>query len=109
MDPDRRRFLKQVGCGAVAMAVGTNVARAEGAAKRPNVVLIMTDDQGYGDLGCHGNKHIRTPNLDALHARSVRLTDFHVSHSVHFSLSIRTRIILNRSAIQEINPKGHMS
>ena len=79
MDPDRRRFLKQVGCGAVAMAVGTNVARAEGAAKRPNVVLIMTDDQGYGDLGCHGNKHIRTPNLDALHARSVRLTDFHVS------------------------------
>jgi arylsulfatase A-like enzyme len=47
-------------------------------AASPNVVLIMTDDQGYGDLGCHGNKTIRTPNLDALHAQSVRLTNFHV-------------------------------
>ena len=45
---------------------------------RPNVVLIMTDDQGYGDLGCHGNPVIKTPNLDKLHAESVRLTDFHV-------------------------------
>lgn len=45
---------------------------------RPNVVLVMTDDQGYGDLACHGNKMIRTPHLDKLHAESVRLTDFHV-------------------------------
>ena len=45
----------------------------------PNVVLIMTDDQGYGDLGCHGNPHLKTPNLDRLHKESVRLTDFHVS------------------------------
>ncbi|WP_206352123.1 arylsulfatase [Tautonia rosea] len=47
-------------------------------AQRPNVLLIMTDDQGYGDLACHGNPMIQTPNLDALHAESVRLTDFHV-------------------------------
>lgn len=46
---------------------------------RPNVILIMTDDQGYGDLGCHGNPILKTPNLDRLHAESVRLTDFHVS------------------------------
>jgi arylsulfatase A-like enzyme len=39
----------------------------------------MTDDQGYGDLACHGNPVIRTSNLDRLHAQSVRLTDFHVS------------------------------
>ncbi len=44
----------------------------------PNVILIVTDDQGYGDLACHGNAMIRTPNLDRLHARSVRFTDFHV-------------------------------
>ena len=43
-----------------------------------NVILIMTDDQGYGDLACHGNPHIKTPNLDKLYAESVRLTDFHV-------------------------------
>ena len=46
---------------------------------RPNIVVVITDDQGYGDLACHGNPVIRTPNLDALHAESVRLTDYHVS------------------------------
>lgn len=44
----------------------------------PNVILIMTDDQGYGDVNTHGNDVIETPNLDRLHAESVRLTDFHV-------------------------------
>ena len=48
-------------------------------AKKPNVIIIMTDDQGYGDLGCHGNPILKTPNLDQLHSESVRFTDFHVS------------------------------
>lgn len=45
----------------------------------PNIVLVMTDDQGYGEMSCHGNPILRTPNLDRLHAGSVRFTDFHVS------------------------------
>lgn len=49
------------------------------AAGRPNVVLVITDDQGYGDLACHGNEIINTPGMDALHKESVRLTDYHVS------------------------------
>ena len=49
------------------------------ASKSPNVIIFMTDDQGYGDLACHGNPVIQTPNLDQLHAESIRLTDFHVS------------------------------
>jgi arylsulfatase A-like enzyme len=48
-------------------------------AKPPNVVLVITDDQGYGDLSCHGNPVLETPNLDKLYAQSVRLTNFHVS------------------------------
>ncbi len=48
-------------------------------AARPNVILVMTDDQGYGDLGCHGNPILKTPHLDKLHAESIRFTDFHVS------------------------------
>jgi arylsulfatase A-like enzyme len=48
-------------------------------AEKPNIILIMTDDQGYGDLGCHGNPILKTPHLDRLHGESVRLTDFHVS------------------------------
>lgn len=46
--------------------------------KRPNVILIMTDDQGYGDLACHGNPYLKTPTLDRLYQESVRFTDFHV-------------------------------
>lgn len=46
--------------------------------KQPNVLLIMTDDQGYGDIGFHGNTMIQTPNLDALAKQSIRLTNFHV-------------------------------
>ncbi len=45
---------------------------------RPNVILVITDDQGYGDIAAHGNKMIQTPHLDKLHAQSIRLTDFHV-------------------------------
>jgi arylsulfatase A-like enzyme len=48
------------------------------AARQPNIVLVMSDDMGYGDLGCHGNTMIRTPHLDRLHDESVRLTNFHV-------------------------------
>lgn len=44
----------------------------------PNVILIITDDQGYGDLGFHGNEWISTPNIDQLAGESCRLADFHV-------------------------------
>lgn len=46
--------------------------------KQPNVIIIITDDQGYGDLGAHGNTLVKTPALDQFHNESVRLTDFHV-------------------------------
>ncbi len=47
--------------------------------EKPNVIVVMTDDQGYGDLSCHGNPILKTPNLDKLHSESIRLTNFHVS------------------------------
>ena len=49
------------------------------AADKPNVILIVADDQGYGDMSCHGNPVLKTPNMDQLYAESVRLTDFHVA------------------------------
>ncbi|MDP1799011.1 MAG: arylsulfatase [Planctomycetaceae bacterium] len=45
----------------------------------PNIIVVLTDDQGYGDLSCHGNPILKTPHLDKMHAESVRFTDFHVS------------------------------
>lgn len=49
------------------------------AGEKPNVIVILSDDQGYGELSCHGNPVLRTPHLDRLHAGSVRFTDFHVA------------------------------
>ena len=47
--------------------------------QKPNIILILTDDQGWGDIGFHGNPHIKTPTLDWLAENSVQLTDFYVS------------------------------
>ncbi|HSP41790.1 MAG TPA: arylsulfatase [Luteolibacter sp.] len=57
------------------LAASSIAAAADG---KPNVILIITDDQGYGDLSAHGNPVLKTPHMDRLHAESVRLTDFHV-------------------------------
>ena len=85
---NRRQFLTGLGATGVGAAatIGCRSAAgpkpaaraAPGQTKPPNVILIMTDDQGYGDLACHGNPHLKTPNLDRLHADSTRLTNFHV-------------------------------
>ncbi len=50
--------------------------------KQPNIVLINCDDLGYGDLGCYGNKLIRTPHIDKLAGEGIRFTDFYASCSV---------------------------
>lgn len=49
------------------------------AADKPNVVIVITDDQGYGDLSCHGNPILKTPQIDELYGESVRLKDYHVA------------------------------
>jgi arylsulfatase A-like enzyme len=54
-------------------------AASAAAERRPNIVLIMTDDQGFGDLGAHGNPKIKTPNLDKFAGESVWLKNFYVS------------------------------
>jgi arylsulfatase A-like enzyme len=67
----RRDFLSSVTAAAA-------VRRAAAASpERPNVIIILTDDQGYGDLSCHGNPVLKTPNMDRIHAEGVRFTDFH--------------------------------
>ena len=75
---DRRNLPKTIAALAVAATACMTPASLI-AADRPNIVLVMTDDQGYGDLGCHGNPFLKTPNLDKLYAQSTRFTDFHAS------------------------------
>ena len=65
---------------AVVCSCGGSTAWADAlAGSRPNIILVMTDDQGMGDLSCLGNEVLQTPHLDAFYERSTRLTDFHVS------------------------------
>lgn len=50
-----------------------------GEISRPNVLVVLIDDVGYGDLGCHGHPFLKTPQIDRLASESVRFTDFHVA------------------------------
>lgn len=52
------------------------------APRRPNIIFILADDLGYGDLGCYGQKKIRTPNLDRLAAEGIRFTSFYAGSTV---------------------------
>ncbi|MFZ5832153.1 MAG: arylsulfatase, partial [Planctomycetota bacterium] len=65
--------------GAALAVFASQIAVAAQPPGQPNVVLVITDDQGYGDLSCHGNPVLKTPNLDKLHAESTRLTGYHVA------------------------------
>jgi arylsulfatase A len=60
---------------------GSSFAAAPAAA-RPNIVLIVVDDLGYGDLGCYGSNVHKTPHLDRLAAEGMRFTDFHANGAV---------------------------
>jgi len=69
------RLLQLLACGSL---VGAGTPASLRTDAPPNVVVVITDDQGYGDVGVHGNTMIETPHLDVLHGAAVRLTDFHV-------------------------------
>jgi arylsulfatase A len=75
---NRRTFLKSVVTGTAAALSPLTPGQAANA-ERPNVVLILTDDQGYGDIGCHGNPIVQTPRLDQLAAESTEFTRFYVN------------------------------
>lgn len=74
---NRRSFLSTTASG-LTTATGTS-ASARAQARQPNVLIVLTDDQGYGDFSCHGNPVLKTPHMDKLHAESVRFTDFHAA------------------------------
>lgn len=81
---NRRQFLAIVGAAAAAVTLPscTFGARPAGKSKRPNFVFVFADDLGWGDLGCYGNRQIKTPNLDRLAKNGTLFTQFYVNGSV---------------------------
>ncbi len=78
---NRREFIKFVVGGAAGVVVpnyGCSVGEnSKATAERPNIILIMADDLGYGDIGCYGSTKIQTPNINALAKGGVKFTDYH--------------------------------
>src|SRR4051794_34715431 len=61
---------------------GSSAAVEAGEFRKPNIVFILADDLGYGDLGCYGQEKIKTPNLDQLAARGIRFRQFYAGSTV---------------------------
>ncbi|MHC4619675.1 MAG: arylsulfatase [Planctomycetota bacterium] len=85
----RREFLKMAGVaaastGAFSLAPGcaTVSPAATAKTKRPNIIFILADDLGYGDLGCYGQKEIKTPNIDRMAAEGMRFTQHYAGSTV---------------------------
>jgi len=80
----RRDFCKVLGLGAAAMLAPRwlGPASAETAARKPNIIFILADDIGYGDLGPYGATKVKTPNVDRLAREGVRFTDAHAPAAV---------------------------
>lgn len=83
----RRDFLKFAGVGAGAWVLGgcadsLNAFGAGKAGRKPNIVFVMADDLGYGDLGCYGQRRIKTPNIDRMAAEGMRFTDHYAGSTV---------------------------
>jgi len=76
-------FLKLMGTGAAAATLpGLACGPRTGSGRQPNIIFIMADDLGYGDLGCYGQTQILTPNLDRMAAEGMRFSDCYAGSPV---------------------------
>ncbi len=71
---DRRDFLKTLGLGTAAFALPLTGLSCKKTTKHPNIIYILADDLGYGELGCYGQNKIKTPSIDSLAAQGMRFT-----------------------------------
>ncbi len=81
---NRCDFLKAAGLGTAALALPgcAGLWRGKEAQRRPNIVVVLCDDLGYGDLSCYGHRHIQTPNLDQLATEGMQFIDCYAAAPV---------------------------
>lgn len=78
----RRNFLKTIGIGIAALTMPRRSLASDAAKEKPNIILIVADDLGYGDLGCYGQKKIQTPNIDRLAEEGTLFTQAYAGSTV---------------------------
>ena len=78
---DRLQFILAAGAFAL-ITTGAMPLFGSSETQKPNIIIILADDYGYGDVGCYGSKRFKTPNIDALAAGGIRFTDFHSNGAV---------------------------
>lgn len=83
--------------GAAAGCAAVGACSDKTGQNRPNVIIVMTDDQGYAEFSCNGNPIVKTPNLDAFASDAVRLTDF---HSAPMSTATRGQLLTGLNAVE---------
>lgn len=82
MHLSRRRFLKSIGIATVSIGALSLEGCLKKKGKKPNVIYILADDAGFGDLGCYGQEKIKTPNLDKMAAEGMRFTQHYAGSTV---------------------------
>jgi len=82
MPVSRRQFLHGAVAGVGAVAFWPQMLQAAASKRKPNFIIIFTDDQGYQDLGCFGSPDIKTPCIDRMAAEGMKFTDFYVASPV---------------------------
>jgi arylsulfatase A-like enzyme len=80
---NRRKFLKQIGLATVAVPLSLNLSNCQKRNEnKPNIIYILADDLGYGELGCYGQKNIQTPNIDKMAKGGMLFTDHYAGSTV---------------------------
>ena len=79
---NRRDFLKASGAAVATLALQSAAGAGQLSNKKPNIIFIMADDLGYKELGCYGQRKIKTPNVDQLAAEGMRFTDYYTGSAV---------------------------
>ena len=78
----RRQFVKSAAIGAISVGYGALGCARKTMAKKPNIIFILADDLGYGDLSCYGQEHFQTPHIDQLAKEGVKFTDHYAGSTV---------------------------
>lgn len=80
---NRRQFLQQAVIGGAALGMMPSCMKpGKKSANKPNIIFVMADDLGYGDLGCYGQEKIKTPNIDRLASEGMRFTDCYAGSTI---------------------------